>query len=437
VIVVQDRRLLLIRGKEKRERADFSARLYKSLRKQWRVCLRDAVSTQSKMPLRRSEIDILGEVETAASKTTQPDEVAAPFLSESTADTVVASVSSAAGTDESLTTESIRLHIIDLDRQSPKDSMKAALRHIRRTDADKIGSFSGIVGLIEVGLGSILHAYKVPFKGHFLSSLQNLLLISFGKALNGRGLVRISFISAMLKAFSPMGGALRPMLFIFLQGAVFSLPTYLIGWNIFSVLAGSVLMGWLTLGMSLGMDYLMFGKSFFDAAQAGIGHVLGSIGVDSPSLSGLLLFVLLVRAAVSVAVGAVAYFGDVLPIVSRAADAVFRRQNARTEPNAPVAAKGGKKVSAAAAALFGIFRPKFLVAFLLSVLLMRFFTDLSSAELTTTAVRGICISYLGFLLMHRIDVQALGARLDKRFGLDLEKSLPIAAKRIGRPTGRD
>ena len=326
--------------------------------------------------------------------------------------------------------------IIHLDRTDPKQALKWIKRRLYDLDADRIGAFAGVGGLLEISLGTTLHAYRIPLKGQLLSSLQNGLLITFGKALNGRGLVRIAFISAMLKAFSPMGNAIRPMMFIFLQGALFSLPAHLLGWNLFSVLAGSVLMGWLTLGISLSMDYLMYGKSIFDAAQNGVGQAFDAVGFGIPSLSQLLIFAFLLRAALSLTVGLVAYFGNVLPAMSRVARAAVRRKKSHAVPVASAAPKRAPK-PAAVAALFGLFRPKFLVAYLLSLLLMRFFTDLSSAQLTTTAIRGLCISYLGFLLMHRIDVQALGARLDKRFGLDLEKSLPIAAKRIGRPPRHD
>ena len=432
--VAKDSLFLLICGKGEQERAQLLEQLYMSLRKRWRVRFCSPNFTrQRETASARAEIEIQGELGDADKATIEQLDLDALFTAECSPDIVVASVSCAIAAVKSTEAEQKQLRIIDLNRRSQEDALKAAQRYISRMDADKIGSFAGIGGFIEVGLGSTLHVYKIPFKGHFLSSLQNLLLISFGKALNGRGLVRISFISAMLKAFSPMGNAIRPMMFIFLQGALFSLPAHLLGWNLFSVLAGSVLMGWLTLGISLSMDYLMYGKSIFDAAQNGVGQAFDAVGFGIPSLSQLLIFAFLLRAALSLTVGSVAYFGNVLPAVSRVARAAVRRKKSRTEPSASKRAPKPAPV----AALFGLFRPKFLVAFLLSLLLMRFFTDLSSAELTTTAIRGLCISYLGFLLMHRIDVQALGARLDKRFGLDLEKSLPIAAKRIGRPPRRD
>ena len=428
-----NRTFVLICGRDSRERKRFLESLYYELRRNRRVRrLDNAADSSPGAPMNPFEIDFLGELMIRDFSIS-----AVPQARDTAAETpvIVASLPYAAAADLPAPADAKSVRIIDLNRYSLKEAKREALRAVSRLDAEKIGAFAGIGGLVEVGLGSTLHAYKIPLKGHFLSSLQNLLLISFGKALNGRGLVRISFISAMLKAFSPMGGTLRPMLFIFLQGTMFALPTLLLGWHAVSVLAGSVLMGSVTLGISLSMDYLIFGQSIFEAAQSGVGHLLGSLGLESPSLSELLIFAFLLRAAASVVIWCVAYFGDVLPAVSHVADIAFRKRNARAASVSPTSSNR-KRSSSATAALFGILRPGFLAAFLLSMLLIRFFTDLSSAELTTTAIRGLCISYLGFLLMHRIDVRALGARLDKRFDLDLEKSLPIAAKRLGRSPRR-
>ena len=420
-----DRFFLLICGKEKHDRKAFWERLSVSIRRKWRICSPDFVEPMHG----RAEIEFLGELSDIDATTGDPV-VSQPRVPE--AGIVIAALPFATVADDNAKVESERLRIIDLNRMPFKDAHRTALRLIQRMDADKIGTFAGIGGLVEVGLGSILHAYKVPLKGHFLSSLQNLLLVSFGKALHGRGLIRISFVSAMLKAFSPMGGAVRPMLFIFLQGAVFAFPIHVFGWNALAALSGSVLMGAVTLGISFAMNFLMFGSSIFDAVEKGVGQVLSLIDVETPTLAHLLIFAFSLRAAVSGIVFAVAYFGNPLPYVSRVTQARFQQK----QPNSSMSdtsASLGRRASAAGAALRGIVRPKFLVAFLVSVLMMRFFTDLSSAELMTIAVRGLCISYLGFLLMQRIDVQALGARLDRRFGLDLERSLPIAARLIGRP----
>ena len=73
-----------------------------------------------------------------------------------------------------------------------------------------------------------------------------------------------------------------------------------------------------------------------------------------------------------------------------------------------------------------------MVAFLVSCLMLRFFADLSRRDFINLLVRGVCISYLGFLVTRRIDVRRIGEWLDRHAGLGLGKSLPVALGVIGR-----
>jgi hypothetical protein len=327
--------------------------------------------------------------------------------------------------------------IIDLDETGVKKGLRRAKRKIAAEDAERIGAFAGISGLMEVGLGSTLHVYRVPLKGHFLSSLQNLLLITFGKALKGRGLVRISFISAMLKAFSPMGGRFRPMLYIFLQGLAFASPSRLLGWHAGSVLLGSVFLAWLTLGISLSVNYATFGQSIFDAFSGAAEFVSRTLGVESPSLMQLIVGAFALKAFIAVIIASLAYFGNMQPLVRKLGRLKSRRKKQRTEISAAGQSKDNADrgiPSKLLSALTDLLRPRFVIMFLLSILLMRFFADLSQSALTSLVIRGLTISYLGFLLMRQIDLQALGVRLDRLIGMDLGKSLPIALKIIGKPS---
>jgi hypothetical protein len=88
----------------------------------------------------------------------------------------------------------------------------------------------------------------------------------------------------------------------------------------------------------------------------------------------------------------------------------------------------------ALAALGDLVRPRFLIAFLVSALLLLFFANLSGAGLASVLVRGLVLSWLGFVLVRRVDFLAFGAWLDRRAGLGLSRSLPAAIGVLGRPT---
>ena len=314
--------------------------------------------------------------------------------------------------------------IVDLDTESVKRGLRIVKQRLSRMDADRIGAAAGLIGLMEAGLGSTLHAYRVPLKGHILSSLENLMLIHAGKILNGRGLVRIAFISAMLKAFSPMGSRVRPMLYIFFQGTAFALPVHVFGWNAGTALAGSLLLGWLTLGVSFAVDYLTFGVRMFHAFEGAAGALSTWLGIPPLPLSGLVLLAFVARAVVSLTVGVLAYFGNPFPFVHR----LISRKRSDARRVHIGAGQGPRSLgrSPSVSALWDLFQARFVVGFLFSVLLMWFFADLTGTALVQIAIRGLVISYLGFLVLRRVDVRAVGARLDRIFKMNLEESLPTA-----------
>jgi nucleoside-triphosphatase THEP1 len=309
--------------------------------------------------------------------------------------------------------------LLDLDTMEPAPALRRALRAVRAADAHRIGAFAGIGGLVEVGLGSVLHAWRVPLKGHFLAYLQNLTLVTFGHALHGRGLARISLVEALLKAFSPMGSRLMPMLYIFLQGAVLSLPVALLGWHLPAVLLGSVLMAWLTLGLWLAVKVLTFGASFLDGLAGLVASVGQALGAHWTLREGL-LWVFGLKSALALVVGATAWRLDLLPLLRRRAAARGPVPVVAT----PTAPPGWR--TRARGALGDVLRWRFLLAFLVSLLVILFFARLAPADLATVALRGLCLSYLGFLLVRSLDLRSLADWLDRRTGLDVAASLPRA-----------
>ena len=333
--------------------------------------------------------------------------------------------------------------LIDLDTTSEKQAFADIRRRIRAMDSERIGAFAGLSGLVEVGLGSMLRALKVPLKGHFLAYLQNVLLITFGKSLNGRGLFRITFISSMLKAFSPVGGTIRPMLYILLQGGAFTLPTALLGFNLAGVLAGSVLMAWLTLTVKLLLDYLVFGMAFFDAYAGAIAKVNQWAQIQGLSLKTVIMGCFALKTVLALILGSAAYFGNMDALVQRlkkrpkwapapnleampAAAAVPGSDGAGAATSSPECRGRRSLKTAALGALKDLLNWKFVLFFFVSVLLMLFFADLGTSDLTAIAVRGLCISYVGFLALRSVDFCRVGLWLDQHLDLGLSKSLPLA-----------
>jgi hypothetical protein len=105
---------------------------------------------------------------------------------------------------------------------------------------------------IELGLGSALHAFKIPFAGHFLSLNQGFFLSYAIRILSSTTVetrfqlskitFEISILTALLKSLSPAGQKWGPMLSISMQGILYSLGILICGANIIGALVGIYLL---------------------------------------------------------------------------------------------------------------------------------------------------------------------------------------------------
>jgi len=152
----------------------------------------------------------------------------------------------------------------------------------------RIGLFGGASGMTEAGLGSALHAAKIPFRSTFLSSLQGAMMVFAGFGLTQPGRVMwVSFISAGLKALSPAGSRLRPMLAIFMQGFLFGTTVQVLGWNVLAIALGGLLMGlWAALQGFL-LEYLMLGGDMIRAYDSMVLWIAHRWHLQAPTLPWL------------------------------------------------------------------------------------------------------------------------------------------------------
>ncbi len=93
----------------------------------------------------------------------------------------------------------------------------------RKADTDLEILRAAQLSITEISLGSIGHAFKIPFTGQVLSLNQlGFMLNSLNKdRLPTSSVFEISSIAAVLKSFSPAGQKLGPMLSITMQGFLF------------------------------------------------------------------------------------------------------------------------------------------------------------------------------------------------------------------------
>jgi hypothetical protein len=165
---------------------------------------------------------------------------------------------------------------------------------------DKIAKFSIALILIENGIGSILHAFKIPLAGQLMSINQiGILSRALVQTSQKNSPLLISFNTSMLKSLGPAGKKLTPMLAILTQGILFSFPTYLLGINVISIILGIILSSlWAFIQPAI-LYYLLFGSNFllmiesilkdfqkiFTQIQAHLLHVLAFVIILKVTIS--------------------------------------------------------------------------------------------------------------------------------------------------------
>ena len=149
----------------------------------------------------------------------------------------------------------------------------------------RLGLYGGAAGAVEVTAGSALHAAKVPFTGLLLSSVQAAMMVYAGTGLSQPGrVVWVPFISGGLKALSPAGNRVRPMIAIIMQGLLFGGSVQALGWNLFGIALGGALVGsWAAL-QGIALQYLLIGKDLLKAYDTIIAWVAAHTGIAAPSL---------------------------------------------------------------------------------------------------------------------------------------------------------
>lgn len=172
-------------------------------------------------------------------------------------------------------------------------------------DWQRIGRYGAAAGVIEVSLGSILNATKIPFRGVPMSIIQAIVLFFAGNRLARPWMVIwVSYVSAALKALSPAGNRLRPMVAIAVQGSLFGLSVRLLGWTNIGISVGAFFVGaWAGLQGFI-FQYLLLGNALFDAYGELQTWILEHLGITIVSLPLLVtLYVFMIGSLSSMVIG--------------------------------------------------------------------------------------------------------------------------------------
>lgn len=139
---------------------------------------------------------------------------------------------------------------------------------VEKDKTEEIGKQAAALTLIEIGLGSLLHSFKIPLTGHLLS-INQIALISRStfKINSNKASLQISLIASLLKSLSPSGKKLTPMLAIAAQGIFYHLGMSVFGINYIGLFCAVFLSSIWAFVQPILFIYILFGKNSVDVVE--------------------------------------------------------------------------------------------------------------------------------------------------------------------------
>jgi hypothetical protein len=260
-----------------------------------------------------------------------------------------------------------------------------------------LGHYGALLSLVELGLGSVLHAFRVPFGGLFLSLNQGYLLacaaIKTGDPAIGYS---ISNVAAILKSLAPAGNKLGPMLSLSMQGLLFR-AGLVFGVNLPGLIFGMILLSLWSFIQPLVTYYLFFGDALLTALAYVYEKTLPYHGIRKEGLFMVFLAVVAAKALLAAGLAVVAW--------RRGGDESFHNRLAGL-----ARAKAATAGAPALLALRDLSRPLFLASLALTGVFL-FFSQHRFAEMMWYLLRPLAVGFLFFYFSRTLTIDRWLARL--------------------------
>ena len=173
--------------------------------------------------------------------------------------------------------------VIDGEAEGAFDKVRQAC--LEHADWTRVGVYGAGAGGFEATVGALLHGTQVPLRGLFLSSTQSAIMTYAADGLGDRSrVVWVPLIAACLKALSPAGNRLRPMLAITVQGLLYGGAITAAGWNPAGVVIGGFLIGAWSATQGIALQYLFVGSDLIRGYDAIILWVAQHFSLGVPGL---------------------------------------------------------------------------------------------------------------------------------------------------------
>lgn len=292
-----------------------------------------------------------------------------------------------------------------------------------------MGNYGATLSLIEIGLGSLLHALKIPFSGALLSLNQGFILcraaiFSRGTLNNSWTTYSISNIAAVLKSLSPAGKKLGPMLSLSMQGLLFNLGITIFGTNPLGLSLGMALLSLWTFIQPLVTYYLFFGDKLFSAIEYLYQKTLPFHGIKSESLVWIFLSFVLIKILIGVILAFIAWRTKGDEIYGK--DYHEKLINLAREKRLNISQNETTKENAVWWAFKDLLKPLFLIS-LLTTGLFLYFSQHDYGQIFWYLLRPIAIGFIFFYISRTLTLDRWLIKIEKGrlriFSLSCQKAL--------------
>lgn len=291
-----------------------------------------------------------------------------------------------------------------------------------------IGRYGATLSLIEVGLGSMLHAFHIPMSGALLSLNQGYLLCR--AAIQERELSQnvwttysVSNIAAVLKSLSPVGKKLGPMLSLSMQGLLFNIGTVTLGANPIGLCFAMTLLSLWTFIQPLITYYLFFGEKLFSAAEYLYQKTLPYHHLRPQHLIWIFVVLVLVKILLACMLAIIAWRRkDKSLYVKNYEEAFVQRAYEKMNINQ----NNTQQSRHAWLAFKDLLRPLFLVSLIMTSLFL-YFSNHDNAQIAWYILRPIAIGFIFFYFSRTLTLERWLIRLEsgrfRNFSLGCQAAL--------------
>lgn len=254
------------------------------------------------------------------------------------------------------------------------------------------------LSLVELVIGSSMHALHLPFGGQLLSLNQGFMLSRFLKDFDSRiaaskMIMEVSSVASLMKALAPVGKKLGPMISISTQGFLYMLGILAFGRNLLGQMVGMVLLSPWAFIQPLVTYYIIYGHDLTSA--------LKYFSDKHESIFHILYYVIAFKALLAA----------LIPLVIRfVSEEKIQLLENKIEKMAVPKKRKNTGHSPVRAALNELFRPMFIISTLLMVSFFVFSGE-SAIEIFWKIMRAFAIAFLIFYLARNPYVHSLFARL--------------------------